>query len=285
MECVEMKTTIGSCVPATGMEMNAMSTVNDRHMVIDEIMEDHIFFNETTEPLMNSTEFFAAIEAEKARVREEELKTMGKSATFLMRAHGTVITPMNKAVEDMNPTEKTKALQGYWKAADKNMIRIMTQESGAEGESQYQWAKRMGLKAPKNRDQRYNFDWVPWVQREQPPTAAEIAWAFGHLYDPELGSNDEGYPENPMTETDVDVLEMSWPEQRAFRHRNPDGYEAWVKALKEEMGAFFDESLVLPAWKGVVVEKPREVDEDELEADPAPGEYIPESAKSTEVVQ
>ena len=51
-----------------------------------------------------------------------------------------------------------------------------------------------------------------------------------------------------IAEDDVDVLMMSWPEQREFRQRHPDAYQSWVKALKKEMGPWFDEELVLPEY-------------------------------------
>ena len=264
-----------------------LQSIDDRHMVIDDIMEDHVHFNcESVAPLMNSTQFYADIEARKEELHQQELARRAKSPSFLERSRfGVIVTPCRKTHEEMTSEERSASLFQFWKDADKHAIRAFCQDNGAgDQETQAQWARRMGLKAPKNRDQRLVMDWTPYIQSPVPPTPSEIAWIFGSLYDSELTKNDEGYPERCMTDEDTDVLEMSWPEQRAFRWRNPDGYAAWVKALKEEMGPHFDESLILPEWKGVVIEKAREVDEADLGSNDAAGEFTPESAKSTEVV-
>lgn len=193
----------------------SMESIGAEPMVRDVLMEDHLFFSDGM---------------------PEEGRNLG-----------VIFTPANKTTKEMTPKERAAHLQEYWREADKKMCRVFAENSaGGNVETQTAWSKRMGLKAPKNRDKRTPVDWQYWVEREEAPSASEIAWIFGYLYDPTLGRDDEGFPESPLTEMDVDVLEMSWPEQRTFRWNNPDGYEAWVKALKEEMGPHFDESLVLP---------------------------------------
>jgi hypothetical protein len=63
----------------------------------------------------------------------------------------------------------------------------------------------------------------------------------------------------------IDILDMSWPQQRSFRHNDPEGYARWVADLKEEMGPWFQEDLVLPEFRHGV-KKPRpEVHKEDLD--------------------
>ena len=174
-------------------------------------------------------------------------------------AHGCITFPRNKSSDEMTLKERNQAIQQHWKDCDQKVIKAFADNSaGGNLESQSAWAKRMGLKSPKNRDMRTNIDWSYWVQREERPSPSEIAWLFGDLYNPDMITDDEKVPSRTITEQDVDVLDMSWPEQRQFRWADPVGYAAWVEALKTEMGVWFDESLVLPdyLYQEVKLERP-----------------------------
>jgi len=135
---------------------------------------------------------------------------------------------------------------------------------GAEqeaGETQMQWAKRMGLLPP----------WIAGYDADGEPIYRENVDMHRHSR-----TREEEARIRQLTDRDVNVEFMSIPDQREFRWNNPEGYEQWVEDLKEEMGVHFNEDLVLPPYKTKPCKKLswKEIDEDLDDMYEKTGSYI-----------
>jgi len=197
-----------------------------------------------------------------------------RNKEFLKTRTGTFVTPRRKSLDELTREE---FIDYQWKLAkevDKHQVRVLSDDSSAAGweESQRAWAKRMGLKSKKQlelEDPTYDPD--RHTRPDKSPVTAlrsvvalppadrlvvenalkELGWdpattgSIDEMLRLELNSRARGH----LT---PDVDGMSVVDLKLFRWNNPEGYDKYVAELKEEMGVHFDESLVLPEWKGPI---------------------------------
>ena len=164
------------------------------------------------------------------------------------------------------------------RAFAKRMVRILSDDSSAAGweESQRAWAKRMGLPTIEQlakldptvcperhtRDDRDHSSTQRILLRLAPAELLQVQAAvcleldLEELPDALMASTMErevradrlAHRHTGRVTPDVDG--PSVVDLKLFRWNNPEGYEQYVAELKEEMGVHFNESLVLPEWKG-----------------------------------
>ena len=183
-----------------------------------------------------------------------------------------IVTPRWKSLDEMSREEYIDYQWKLAKEVDKRQVFILEDDSSAGGweESQRAWAKRMGLKsviqlaaedptvAPsrQTRPDRSPVKALRAVMRLAPGPRLEVEAALMELgWDPAVtGSIDEMLRQerNSRTHTRLtpDVEGLSVLDLKLLRWNNPEAYDRYVADLKEEMGEWLSDALVLPAWTG-----------------------------------
>lgn len=150
--------------------------------------------------------------------------------------------------EIMSPEERVQHHLDWIRETDKLAIKNMTDSSaGGNTVSVNSWTKQMRLKSTRNLCKQ-DPDTMDFERQTHDDCECGMCFSVDHGYG--FGTLDlEDQNAHKRTPFPKDILDMSWPEQRSFRWRDPDGYDQWVSDLKEEMGPHFDESIVLPEYK------------------------------------
>ena len=184
-------------------------------------------------------------------------------------------SPKRVVMNDMKPDLAIE----YQKLA-KAQVSVMVGSEQESGETQAQWARRMGLlppwlgytedrqvvpqehvnmqrhtvhrNAPKPKPEGAVLKSVPYYKaRRMGIIPNSLDMNEPHHYIPQEEVNQEEtstmreYGHHELTEREIDVEFMSVPEMKEFRHNDPEGYARWVEELKEELGVHWDEGLVL----------------------------------------